>query len=374
MQLPVIQGNGLSTHSRRQCFKLCKRKHYYRYLLGLRRKETAKPLRFGSAFHIGLDLRAKGHSVDESIELAIASYDKTPDWCKTDEDRFDWQIERVQVACLLQGYFWFWERDADNALPPDITVAEMLQSEGAFDQPIRNPETGAASSVFRAAGKRDKIVKLADGRVAVMEHKTTGDDIEPDSFYWKKLKIDEQISAYVLAARTEGFDAETVLYDVARKPSIGPLSIPLLDENNCKVVVDKATGERVFLDSGKPRQSGDAAKGWVLQSRKQTPDEYAKRLMDDIGSRPDRYYARQNIPRMETDIEEFKDELWQTQQDMRDAMKRGRHYKNTGACSAFGSVCEYLDKVCPAGLHFDRVPDGFEIVGDLHPELSTETA
>ena len=361
----------LLTHSRMQSFKACPRKHYYAYELAIRPDDTAKALRLGSAVHLGLDARAKGRSAEDAAIMATASYETLPTWATSDETRHEWYCEREIVARLLMGYWWYWE---NTQAPPDITPVEIIESEKVFHLPIVNPTTGYPMRDIMAGGKRDAIVKLGDGRRAVMEHKTTSDDIAPDSDYWKRLKIDQQISLYMLDS-----GCETVLYDVIRKPSIKPQQIPVLDENQLKIVVDTATGERCLKSNikkdgtpgaghGEPYQSANAEKGWVLQTRVETPEEFGDRLSDDIGERPERYFARREIARIAADLADFREELFQQAHAIHEAQKNGRHFRNTASCIGFGR-CPYFEP-CTSGHDFTTVPAGFVRVSDLHPELS----
>jgi len=371
--LAQLRGADVLTHSRMACYKQCARKHFYRYELGVRRDVSAQPLRMGTAVHVGLDLAARGLSVTEAIASALHGYDgPVPSWVRTPEHEHEWAVEREIVGRLLAGYFWFWSRDG---VPDYARYVEVLQTEGAFRLPIRNPDTGKATTSFRLGGKRDKIVRLGDGRVAVMEHKTTGDPIAPESDYWRRLRIDEQISLYLTSAQDEGIEAVTVLYDVIHKPDISPRQVPEADADGFKIVVD-ANGERVYLldkhgNPTKPRQSGDADKGWTLLSRVESADAFGLRLEADIMERPTHYYARQEIPRLDADLTEFRQDLWQQQQAIRDAQRLGRWFRTTGACLTMGR-CEYLD-ICHQGIDLDRgIPDGFVRVDDIHPELATE--
>lgn len=360
MNLPVLNGSNLLTNSRLQCWKRCPREHLFRYELGIRPVNESRALRMGSAVHEGLDARKKGRPIDESIGAALAAYGVMPEGY--DADR--WAVEAETVAQMLAGYFWRWEIDD---LDPAITVAEVVKTEFAFDLPIFNPATGAATPTFRSAGKIDGIVRLGDGRLAVLEHKTTGDSLDPDSDYWRRLRIDEQISRYMLAARAMGFPVETVLYDVIRKPSIAPKQVPVLDDDGLKVVLD-ADGVRVYGKNGKPRQTGDADQGYTLQQNLETPEQFGERFRLDIGERPDFYYARREIPRLDADLEEFEAELWQAQQAVRETQKSGRWFRNTGACSVMGR-CTYLD-FCHQGFDPEApLPAGLERVTELHPEL-----
>jgi hypothetical protein len=168
------------THSSMQCAKTCLRKHFLNYKLGLRPDRDAKPLRIGSAIHQALDAYKQtliaGGVVDTDVIIAdtLASYDTT---APTNPDyQYDWLIERATISALLAGYFWRW---TDTRL-------KYRTSEMQFDMPIVNPETDRSSRNYTAAGKLDGIVELSDGRLAVMEHKTTSDDLEPESDFWQR--------------------------------------------------------------------------------------------------------------------------------------------------------------------------------------------
>lgn len=363
MQLPQ-----LITNSRLSCLKTCKRKHLFRYEFGVRPESEANYFRIGGSFHRGIELRRTGivswagpiQDDATAIEHAVSQYETVnPAW--DDERVYDWMIEREIVANMLAGYFWRWNGN-------DV-IAEVVATEQPFEIEIRNPETGKSTPSFKLAGKIDGIVRLTDGRLAIHEIKTTGDDITVGSDYWSKLRIDSQISTYFHAAKVLGYDVQTILYDVAKKPAIRPSRVPILDENGMKIVLD-AAGQRVMTKDGKKwRESGDAAQGYELQTRRETPAEFGARFLADITARPDHYFQRQEIPRLDADIQEFEQELWDQQLDLRQTQRTNRWYRNTNACSGFG-VCEYA-QLCWNGIEVTREhpPTGFVAVADLHPEL-----
>lgn len=353
-------GLNVLTHSRTSCFKTCRRKHYFRYELGVRRVRSSAPLRIGGAIHQGLDARAGGQSEEDALAIAALPYAETPAWVNDDEKVHEWLIEREKTLRLLAGYFWYYG---------GFGVAEYLATEQSFELPLKNPETGGTSTRYRVAGQIDKIARLDDGKIAIIEHKTCSDPIDDDSSdYWRRLRIDQQISLYYLAARELGHNVETVLYDVIRKPTIKPRAVGLTDENGDKIVTD-AAGQRVFTKQGKPRQTPDTKLGYVLHTRRETPAEYGERLTEDIVKRPAYYYQRREIPRLEADIAEMRYELWDMQKAIGEAANNGRHYRNTAACFK-PYPCEYFDLCFESIDPRDRLPDGFEIVEDIHPELT----
>ena len=320
ISLPTLD-SPLLTHSRMTCAKACMKRHWFAYEIGLRRDRESTPLRMGSAFHEGLDRLAKGDPVDVAIATATASYGTLPRWACTEEHAAEWATEAATVATMLVGYADRWA---------ESIVAEVLESEIAFDLPLVNPETGRPSTAWRLAGKIDKIARLRDGRVAIVEHKTCGEDIGPDSSYWTRLRIDQQISLYWIAARELGHDVETVLYDVARKPSIRPK---------------------------------------LVKGVRETPEQYADRLAADMADRPDFYFARREIPRLQADLDLAARELWAEQLILSHARRGGLWPRNTSACLR-PYACEYLS-LCTNGYDAaDGVPDGFAL-SPAHPELNT---
>jgi RecB family exonuclease len=340
MSLPLPQ---LLTNSRMQAFKTCARLHFFRYEVGLRPIVTAEALRIGTAFHAGLDARAKGKLEAEAIAAATHGYVTYPKWASTPESKREWDAEAGVVGNMLAAYFWFWERDD---IAPNLRPVEVVASELAFSLPLRSP-TGRKTRSWRLAGKMDKIVRLADGRLALMEHKTTTDSVAPDSDYWPPLRLDAQISLYFKAAKSLGYDIDTILYDVASKPSLRPYNATPLDKRKYK------------------------KDGTLYANQRDTDesiDDYAARVWADITAAPETYFARQEIPRTSSDLADFDDDLWALSQLMHTARKNSWHPRNPSACRKWGRLCEHAGH-CATFRKDGVVPSGFEIVEDCNPEL-----
>lgn len=343
----------LLTHSRMDTFKGCRKKHWFSYEVGLRSIVDGKALRMGSAFHDGLQALAE-RGFDAAIESIRTHYAEIPgeNW-----DALEWQYEAETVERLLCGYSWRWANDG----------LEYVAKEMAFELPLRNPETGAKSTTFNLAGKIDGIVRVADGRMFVMEHKLLSEDLTEGAAIWRRLRVDHQISLYVLAARELGYAVDGVFYDVTRKPTIAPCPIPMLDVDGVKIVLD-ANRQRVKNKDGKSwRQTSDTEKGYVLQTRPMEPEEWGAKLIADVQERPDFYFVRREIPRLDADLEELRSELWDIQKNLRDAQNNGRWYRtcNKNTCG----YCSYLSPCTEGWKQGDRPQDGFELVADVHPEL-----
>lgn len=316
----------LITHSRLACFRSCPRKHYWRYEVGLRPEETSMPLRIGSAFHRALEAEYKGEDVNLAMESIL-------------EDPFDFAI----VAAM---YHWHGQRWIDNPV-------ETIQAEQPFEIPLVNPETGKSTTVWNLGGVIDRIVRLADGRLALMEFKTTTRDFAPGADYWTRLHLDPQLSIYVIAARALGFDVQTILYDVTRRPMLRPL----------KATVE---ADRKYTKAGTLYAN--------QRETDETPEEFAARVAADIETRPDYYFARIEIARLQQDLDDCAWDLWQQQLTVREAQRTNRWPRNPDACFSLNGTCEYLSmcQACTVGDH--EVPPGFKIVDDIHPEVSRMTA
>lgn len=347
----------LLTSTQLSTLRTCPRKHYYRYELCLSPSHAAKPLRFGSAFHVGMERLGKGDHVDVAIGHAIAGYELCPEGF----DLYEWNVERETLIQLIAAHAWRYGADTWT----------ILETERRFEFPLINPKTGKSSRTYRIAGKIDGIVRLADGRLAVLEYKTVGESIEPDAPYWLRLRGDQQITVYMLAAMQLGYDVSCVVYDATRKPSIDVTNVPILDDDGNKIVLD-ANGERVLTKQGKPRMTGDSSLGYVLQTRPETPEEFGRRLLDDIGERPDFYFARREVPRTVDELAECQLELWQHAQQLTEMRKAGRWYRNVNRWTC--NTCEFSG-MCLGGVSVGpgEIPSGFTILEDPHPELKGDS-
>lgn len=363
----------LLTNSAASCFKRCPREYMHRYRQGIRPATDTPPLRIGSVIHDALDMRRKGADIEAITQMIDTRYAMQP--TRDMDDAMELDVERVIVHALVDGYRKAWVYDysrlhdagtTDMAYLHPITPVRVVASELSFELPLRNPSTNRSVRAFKRAGKIDAINELADGRTAIFETKTTGDNIEDTSDYWTVLGIDPQISGYLCAAQDMGIKAETIVYDVIHKPGMRPCQIPLTDEQGVKIVLD-SEGQRVQNKDGSWKQASDAAKGYTLQTRPETPAEFDVRLRADIAARPTYYYARREIPRLTSDLDDYRAELVQVAQTMQDAISKERFYRNTSSCRSMRR-CEYLP-ICANGLDPNNPPPGFVVVSDLHPEL-----
>lgn len=334
MNLPIFQDAMVLTNSQLATFRTCQRKEWFKSVAGVVPENQSTALRFGTNIHYGIEVRGKGRSIDDALAAVERIYLDMP----SNVTEREWQIEREVVMTLLRGYFWFWERPE---VPEHLRTIMFVACEEQFMLKIPR-------SKYRFAGKIDGIAILGDGRKAVVETKTSSEDISPDSDYVARLRIDNQISGYVVGARSLKYAVETVLYNIIKKPTIRPLSATPPEA-------------RKYTKEGKLYAS--------QREVDETPAEFRDRLSADIEADPTKYYARYEIPRLDGDIREWWLELGQTAKQIAAARKDNHKVRNTAACLTYGR-CPYLN-VCHSGIDSDgSVPSGFRRVERIHEELN----
>jgi hypothetical protein len=227
-----------------------------------------------------MEARWAGESYKTAIAHAIPE--------GTDLEEYDC----AKLAALLAGYYdRYGKVERSGYLNPEVEFTYV------------DPDMPGS---FILRGKIDNIGTMADGHVTLIESKTTGESIFPESDYWTRLKFNAQVYQYVCAGREHlGYDISKIFYDTTRKPSINPKEIVDLDENGKKIVED-ANGVRQFKKNGEPVQGGDKSKGWEVRKHQETPDEYCERLYQDTKLRPDFYFCRKEVPVIDDQVESFK--------------------------------------------------------------------
>jgi hypothetical protein len=322
------------------------RKFYYRYELNLQHTSEKAALTFGSAWHRAMEARWDGALAEQALTSAIGEVEN---------------LDELQVATLtglLTGYYKCYTHDP----------IKELQPEQEFQFPL------AGSRTFDVAGKIDGLGIHEDGRPLLLEHKTTSDSVAPDSDYWNRLRCNNQSMQYVHAARLCGLSTELIFYDVTRKPSIRPKTIPKLDEAGKKIVLVDATGERALKKDGAPRES--AGEGMTLQTRNETAEEYGQRLTEDAIARPEFYFARREVPVLDQDLNEFVVQRLEISRMILALRRASRsttkpHQAWPRNCSSNTcDFCEFKD-FCLQNIEVNpaQPPAGF-IVGNRNPELT----
>ncbi|MDB4997094.1 MAG: nuclease superfamily protein, partial [Myxococcaceae bacterium] len=358
------------TTSEVRTFRRCPREHHFTYRLLVRARRTAEPLRFGTLIHHGLEKWFHTVSLDAAREAMWSMKTKDTD-----------AYELAKADAMITGYHHRW-KDAD---------LEVLAVEAPFECELINPLTGAPSKTYRLGGKIDAVVRLPDGRVAVVEHKSSAEDVSGGSVYWQKLRIDAQVSNYLAGARSIGFDATECIYDVARKPTAVPrLATPEEKREytkprtklcpECKKKNAPPAPHTITTDAGDVQCVDSIVltfRGGELYANQratdETPDEYRARILkEQIGPEPEKYFIRGDVVRLKNEREEAAYDLWSTARAMREAELAQRWPRNPDACFRYGRPCTFF-AVCSGAASLDD-PTLFRIAESAHEELAEEKA
>jgi hypothetical protein len=331
--LPILTQSSLT------CFRRCPREYYFRYVELIKPRRKAEALRFGSLFHSALnawwlpdDVRTSrapsGLSSSARLFLAVDAIQRGEE-----TDPFD----IAKAHALLIGYTARWGDEKYKTIAVEkrfeMQVDECLARTGACGCPKCEPENEGLGNL---RGSIDAIVarKLPRDRTDIIrtevynvEHKTTSADISPGSDYWRHvIALDAQVSTYNAATKAMGYDICGTIYDVIRKPEMIPL---------------KATPEDMRKYT-KPTKAEPVPRLYANQRETdETPDEYRDRIIKDIEARPNWYFARHTIVRLDRDDEEHARDVVQTAEMIRFAEERSAWPRSPNACERYRRYCDF---------------------------------
>jgi hypothetical protein len=237
----------------------------------------------------------------------------------------DYSQQLVAAKCrgLMAGYDARWQ----NAGYVTISTEEVVESD------LYNPDTQRKSRTFRAAGKLD--VKAFEGnRLVLFDHKTTSEDIgDPAAPYWRQLIIEAQPSHYMLLEWLNGRKMDGAVWDVVRKPGISPRKLSKADITTLSITKEYC-GREISAESVAELQRSEG---------RETLDMYEARLaLDCVVERPQWYFQRKSVPRLDNEILEWAAELWIHGQEMLHARNTNRHPRNSEACMNYRTPCKFL--------------------------------
>jgi hypothetical protein len=186
---------------------------------------------------------------------------------------------------------------------------EVVALEKAFDGPIINPATGAASRSFVLAGKVDGIVRIGDEDY-ILEHKTAA-QIGAD--YLERLWTDFQITIYSHYAETTlGIPIAGVIYNVLAKARVqqGAGETEQEYEARCADLIAKSKTGKTSAKRKVPESDEEFQAR--LSAKYSEPEMFHREVL---------YLSRDRVDLLQA-------ELWQLTQAFLDARRRGVFYQN----------------------------------------------
>lgn len=293
--------------------------------------EDSEALQVGQTWHKAFEEMNRNPENPNSMDAgyaALALYAPSPLW-------------NEKLRRLFAAHAWYWRSQPLNIVEPERQFAVHI-----------------GNHLFR--GQIDGIVEHDDGRLGILERKTTGFDLDEGSSYWTKLRLDVQVGLY---ARACGFDPAFIIYDVVRKPTIAQKAISQKDAARLRAELDKGGSATYFESFGPEVIEAGLAEG------RETIEMYGARLTSDIGDRPTHYFARREVTRTRGDYDCLEKDLLAQVAVIEFAQANDAMHRNPDACNTFG-LCAFFglcsNNVMPTG---SDVPNGFRRRDALHPEL-----
>lgn len=230
---------------------------------------------------------------------------------------------------------------------------------------LYNPTSQRKSRTFTTAGKLDvRATEISTGKKVIFDHKTTSEDIsDPNSPYWRQLVVEGQATHYMLLEWLNGEKVDAAVWDVIRKPGISPKALLKADVQGYRSGYARGEVQQYF---GYPLSADDMES--VFADGRETIRMYAARLAADcISERPQWYFQRRTIPRLDGEVMDYARDQWDIGQDIIHARAEDRHPRNSGACMLYHSPCKYLG-VCSG---HDTIDSEKWVKRDfVHPELT----
>lgn len=262
----------------------------------------------------------------------------------------DYSQRLIAAKCrgLMRGYEARWARLQDQF--DVISVEEIIASD------LWNPETSRKSRTFSVAGKLD-VRAMRGGRNVIIDHKTCSEDIaDPDATYWRQMTIEAQPSHYMLLEWLNGRKIDETLWDVVRKPGISPKKLTIAEQKTA-IMTAQYCGAKL-----------DTADILSLQhDGRETLAMYEARLAHDCtAERPEWYFQRRTIPRLDMELQEYAAELWEDGQELLHVRNTNRHRRNPGACMNYGRPCRFLG-ICSG--HDTPDSSNWTVKENVHNEL-----
>ncbi len=329
--------------SRMRSYNLCRRLHFFEYILGVRPLVDRESAEFGTIIHAGLEAWwlawAEGREL-LALEEALAAIAKAVAAASYPDE-----ATAAKAELLMLGYHARWA--------PGMGEWEVIAVERRFEAPMPTPAGAKRVRGLKVVGKIDVLVRRrSDGTVWIVEHKTTTADLTPGSTYWMRLRMDGQVSVYFEGARALGLEPVGCLYDVISRPQQRPLKATPEDKRKYKKGTTELYANQRLTD--------------------ETMDEFKARMAAVIAAAPEEYYQRSEVVRLEAELEESRKDTYETALMIRETKRAERAPRNVDACMTYGSICKFYD-VCSLSASIDD-PTRFRKLDDVNPELANDNA
>lgn len=311
------------------------------------------------------------------LDAVVAHLNETYQNIPQTVDPTDWAVEREMLLALFVGYLEVWKNE-----PVEITETEFHfkhKLDNSSWEKLADHSIGGGPGSQWVGNYTPNAVEIEGtidalgiykGQRVVVERKTTSSNLD-DYEYWAKLAVNDQVSMYALWHReTQGAQLPT-LYDVVRKPTIGPAPLTQAETaafvetgEYCGQVFDVArpmapAGVIAYQVNGVGAEITEGKRGFSIR---ETPAMFGARLLNDCLTRPEHYYQRRVIPRLDKDLVRFKERIVKIAKAVNAYDKGNLWWENWRACKN-PFPCPYIS-ICHnegSGVYLESgtTPNGF---------------
>ena len=392
------------------CFKACPMRYKGAYVEGIRRIEDTEAQRTGTNWHEIQDVSTlkpesvckpcanlgkpdphcplcvgEGFLSDDLMNAVLRVLDVAYENIPAGVDTEVLERERTVLLYSLSGYKWNYS---------DAPI-EVLARELKFSMPLLGSSGRALPNVC-VDGMIDKLVRY-NGKLAIMEHKSTSKSVDSDSSFWAHLNLDVQTTLYIHAVQKMQLEGEleaygvkptdelinTILYDAWHKPGISPKKLTQADSKKfvetgeymgqefdieykipawtAQEGVENPEKVAYYTVNGVPADIEPGKKEGTFAIR-ETTEMFGARLLVDITERPEFYFARKELSKTDDEMERFQSEILSIYRTIRGMLKTDNFYHNEQSCEA-KFRCDYTNE-CYNGIELDgeNPPDGFHCI------------
>lgn len=314
----------LLTPSRVKSYSACPRRHHYAYTLGVRAASGgSQPQRFGTAEHAAIEAYWRERAAGTAVELDEDGYLRL--WPSVEQalaDHFDaiGEEQHIKLRALTELYCASW----------NARTVEVLAVERAFALPLLHPRSKKSHPFYALGGKIDLLIRLEDGRVALIDHKTTSSDPGAGSDYRRRLLLDPQPTIYIAGVETFGYSVDVIIYDVLVKPAEKRLLATPPDAR---------------------RYKKDGTLYATQREHDESIDDFEARVRAKVFESPADYFTTFEVPKPEAERAAVQANLWAIASELLRVEELGFARQNAGACFDFGG-CDYLP-VCTREASID---------------------
>ncbi len=341
----------LLSSSRLKASRRCARYHAIKYEMGYESTRKSDPLVQGGLLHSAMEAwweswqrggrgRTPLQAALEALDVAVLA---------NEVDRFT--VARMQA--MVEGYHARWA--------PEMEAGdwEVLGIELEFVAPLVHPTTGERARGWIMGGKLDVLARhRPTDRVLLIEHKSSSEDLAVGGKYWKRLRMDGQVSVYFDGAASLGHKVDACVYDVLRKLDHKPHRATPLEERT--YTKEKRNKEGVITEPSRLYKT--------QREEDETAEAYLDRCRAAIAEKPEAFFLREDVVRLEREMVEHRLEAWEQARLIDEREAAGFASRNTDACFDFHRECEFFDPCSGSGSLDDQTL--YRLRTTVHPELS----